>query len=44
MSLKATKAKYEGNKMDLPIPTYLDLMKEHVVAPFFIFQLFCVLL
>lgn len=43
-SLLESKCKYEGNKMDLPIPTYQDLMKEHVVAPFFIFQLFCVLL
>lgn len=43
-SLKEAKLKYEGNKMDLPIPTYSDLMKEHVVAPFFVFQLFCVLL
>ena len=43
-TLQETKAKYEGNLMDLPIPTYVDLMKEHVVAPFFIFQLFCVML
>ena len=43
-SLKQSKSKYEGNLMDLPIPTYKDLMKEHVAAPFFVFQLFCVLL
>jgi cation-transporting ATPase 13A1 len=43
-SLKLCKKKYEGNLMDLPIPTFSDLMKEHVVAPFFVFQLFCVLL
>ena len=43
-SLKQAKSKYEGNLMDLPIPTYKDLMKEHVAAPFFVFQLFCVLL
>lgn len=43
-SLKETQVKFEGNLMDLPIPTYSELMKEHVVAPFFVFQLFCVLL
>jgi len=33
-----------NNKMNIPIPTFLDLYKEHVVAPFFVFQLFCTLL
>lgn len=30
--------------MNIPIPNFLDLYKEHVVAPFFVFQLFCTLL
>lgn len=33
-----------SNKMHIPIPTFMDLYKEHVVAPFFVFQLFCTLL
>mmetsp|Transcript_16379 Transcript_16379/g.27725 ORF Transcript_16379/g.27725 Transcript_16379/m.27725 type:complete len:211 (+) Transcript_16379:130-762(+) len=33
-----------NNKMSIPIPTFLDLYQEHVVAPFFVFQLFCTLL
>lgn len=33
-----------NNKMNIPIPTFMDLYKEHVVAPFFVFQLFCTLL
>jgi len=30
--------------MKIPIPAFLDLYQEHVVAPFFVFQLFCTLL
>ncbi|KAJ1730528.1 putative cation-transporting ATPase 1 [Coemansia biformis] len=33
---------YGRNKFDIPIPTFVDLFKEHAVAPFFVFQLFCV--
>jgi cation-transporting ATPase 13A1 len=28
------------NKMSVPIPDFLDIYKEHMVAPFFVFQLF----
>ncbi|KAJ1963048.1 putative cation-transporting ATPase 1 [Dispira parvispora] len=33
---------YGPNKFDIPLPTFQELFKEHAVAPFFIFQLFCV--
>lgn len=36
--------KYGENKFDIPIPLFLDLFKEHLQAPFFVFQLFCVAL
>ncbi|ODV96459.1 hypothetical protein PACTADRAFT_33629 [Pachysolen tannophilus NRRL Y-2460] len=35
---------YGKNKFDIPIPTFLELFKEHAVAPFFVFQLFSVAL
>ena len=35
---------YGDNRMKLPIPSFFALYKEHVVAPFFVFQLFCILL
>ena len=38
------KAKFGENKMRIPIPSFFSLYKEHVVAPFFVFQLFCILL
>ncbi|CCK71111.1 ion-transporting P-type ATPase SPF1 KNAG_0G00540 [Huiozyma naganishii CBS 8797] len=33
---------YGKNSFDIPIPSFLELFKEHAVAPLFVFQLFCV--
>jgi cation-transporting ATPase 13A1 len=35
-------AKYGKNLFQIPIPSFLELFKEHLFAPFFVFQLFCV--
>lgn len=39
---KAAREKCGRNELQIPIPAFFELMKEHVVAPFFVFQLFCV--
>jgi len=38
------KQKYGENNFDIPIPPFMELFKEHIVAPLFVFQIFCVAL
>lgn len=43
-SLQAAEAKWGLNRFDIPLPSFWELYKEQAVAPFFVFQVFCVLL
>ena len=42
--LETLKATYGPNECHIPIPKFVELFAEHAVAPFFVFQMFCVAL
>ncbi|CCD25814.2 ion-transporting P-type ATPase SPF1 NDAI_0G00380 [Naumovozyma dairenensis CBS 421] len=43
-NLTHMKRLYGENSFDIPIPSFMELFKEHAVAPLFVFQVFCVAL
>lgn len=40
--VKEARKMYGDNVLEIPVPKFLDLFFEHAVAPFFVFQIFCV--
>lgn len=42
--IEFVRQKYGENNFDIPIPPFMELFKEHIVAPLFVFQIFCVAL
>lgn len=36
--------KFGINDLEIPMPQFIDIFKEHMVAPFFVFQIFCTFL
>lgn len=42
--VEAAESKYGNNDLEIPMPMFFDIFKEHMVAPFFVFQIFCTFL
>ncbi|GAB5367475.1 hypothetical protein AAMO2058_001233400 [Amorphochlora amoebiformis] len=40
--LSRAKTTYPPNEFNIPLPKFQELFKEHALAPFFLFQVFCV--
>lgn len=42
MAAEAVRGRFGHNELRMPPPTFFNLLLEHALAPFFVFQMFCV--